>query len=257
MPWKMNGDHAEVQDGHPVWVYDDGKEAPFDAGSALSKIRDLTSESIGRKNKLKDMEQRFAPVAEIEDLATYITNANKALETVANFKDKDFIEAGEVERLKHGVAESFETKISELTKSYDKKIKAMEEAESLNKQNIQKLLVRGAFDRSEFIRENTILSPRIVYSTFAKNFQIEDVDGTPTAIGTRENGEKIFSLKKPGSYADTEEALEILINEHPDKDIILKGTPGGGGTLPGGHQKRNVDVLKMSPRQRLDASRGL
>jgi len=51
--------------------------------------------------------------------------------------------------------------------------------------------------------------------------------------------------------------LEILINEHPDKDIILKGTPGGGGTLPGGHQKRNVDVLKMSPRQRLDASRGL
>jgi len=48
-------------------------------------------------------------------------------------------------------------------------------------------------------------------------------------VATRKDGTKIMSLKDPGSYAGIDEALETLVNEHPDKDRLLKGIDGGGG----------------------------
>ncbi len=49
----------------------------------------------------------------------------------------------------------------------------------------------------------------------------------------RKDGSTIMSLKDPGSYASVDEALSVLISEHPDKDKIMKGIAGGGGASGG------------------------
>jgi len=256
MPWKEENGKITVEDGHPVWIYDDGKESPFDAGSALNKIRDITAESMSRKATVRDLTDKLAPFSEIEDAEKFMTDAKTAIETVNNFKDKDFIEAAEVEQLKRGVADAFTKQIAEMKKSYETSVNEKSASLKASEESIKNLLVRGAFDQAEFIRENTVLSASIAFDTFGKMFQIEEIDGKPTAVGTRHNGEKIFSLKNAGSYATPDEAIEILVKEHPDKDVIMKGTPGGGG-MGSGKFVKGVDTSNMTPRERLDAHRGI
>ncbi|MCG8643419.1 MAG: hypothetical protein MI862_27070, partial [Desulfobacterales bacterium] len=75
MPWKLDGENIVVEDGHPVWVYSDGKESPFNAESALGKIKDLTTESVGRKEKIRAMETDLKILEGIEDPAKFIDSA--------------------------------------------------------------------------------------------------------------------------------------------------------------------------------------
>ena len=258
MPWKMDGESVAIQDGHPVWVYDDGKESPFDAGSALNTIKTLTGESVSRKKKIQEIESKLELFKDIENPEEYLTKANKALETVKNMKDKDFIAAGEVEQLKRGVAESYETKIRELEKGYKTQLDEREKLIQAKDEGIHKLLVKGAFAQSDFIRHKTVLPPDMAFDSFGRYFQIEEVEGQPQAVAVRPNGEKIFSLREPGSYASTDEAIEILISERKDKDAILRGNPGGSGSQqsmsPQGTLSRD-EMMKLSPIERINAAR--
>lgn len=233
MPWKMNGDQIVVQDGNPVWVYDDGKESPFDAGKALTNLHSVTQESMKRKDKIRDLEAKLEPYSDIDDPSEFISSAKKALDTVKNLKDKEIVDAGEIDKLKSSVAQEFKSKISEIEKAHAKKVESLEEQLSGKDSSIRNLLVKGAFTQSEFIREKTVLPPDFAFDSFGKNFQVEENDqGDLKAVAVRSNGEKIFSLKNAGSYADPEEAIEILITEHPDKDRLLRGGTPGSGSHP-------------------------
>ncbi|HEJ3129468.1 TPA: hypothetical protein SL290_006283, partial [Pseudomonas aeruginosa] len=49
------------------------------------------------------------------------------------------------------------------------------------------------------------------------------------------HGNKLYSKARPGEAADFDEALEILVDQYPYRDQILKGSGhSGGGTPPGG-----------------------
>ena len=37
--------HVVVKDGMPVFIYEDGRESPFDVNAAMQKITDLNKES--------------------------------------------------------------------------------------------------------------------------------------------------------------------------------------------------------------------
>lgn len=261
MPWKTDeSGNIAVIDGHPVWQYDDGKEAPFDAGSVLQRIGALTGESMARKNRIKELETRYAPFQEIQDPTDFLTKAQQAMEKVANFNDKDFVAIGEVEKVKAAVAESYKTKLAELEKGYKTQLEERETLIKTKDKGIHQLLVKGAFASSSFIREKTVLPPDVAFDSFGKFFQIEEIDGQPQAIAVRPNGEKIFSLREPGSYASADEAIEILVNERKDKDSLLRSSPGGSGATPnsGQNSKLNMtDLLKLDPIERINATRGV
>ena len=253
----MDGDAIAVQDGNPVWIHTDGKEAGFNADAALTNLRDVTAESMGRKEKIREFETKLAPFAGIDDGAGFISQANAALETVKNYDGKKMIDAGEVETLKASVAATFNEKITGMETAWESKEKEYQDAITSKDSNISNLLIKGAIGQAGFIEDKTVLTPSIVYDVFKDNFQIEEHDGVAKAVATRKDGTKIMSLKDPGSYASINEALETLVNEHPDKLRLLKGIDGGGGTPPNGNRNSNVDLSKMSPRERLDFSRGV
>jgi len=225
----MIGEAIEVKDGHPVWIYEDGKESPFSADSALKSIKDLTVESMSRKSKLQEYEAKLAPFADIDNGADFITKAKAALETVKNLDGKKLIDAGEVETLKQSVALTYKEKITGMETAFLTKEKEYQTAISTKDANISNLLIKGAIGRAKFIEERTVLTPSIAYDVFQRNFKIEEHEGEARAVATRKDGTKIMSLKDPGSYAGIDEALETLVNEHPDKDRLLKGIDGGGG----------------------------
>ncbi|NJB67504.1 hypothetical protein GGQ74_001144 [Desulfobaculum xiamenense] len=220
MPWKMDGDRIATQDGKPIWVYGDGKESPFDADAALSKIESLNSESATRKRELRKSQETLALLDGIDDIAGFVPAARKAMETVKNLDAKKLIDAGEAEKVKAEVARSMQAKIDELAGQLKQKETALVSE-----------MIGGSFARSKFIAERLAIPHDLVEARFGKSFKIDG--GRVVAVDA--SGNTLYSREKPGEPAGFDEALEMLVDSYPYKDTILKGSGGAGsGARPSG-----------------------
>ena len=130
--------HVVAQDGKPVYVYEDGKESPFDAAATLQTISRLNSEAKSHRERAEVAEKSLKAFSGITDPAAAI----RALETVSNLDLKKLVDAGEVEKVKSEISKAFEAKISELSTEKDK----------LEKQLVGEI-IGGSFSRSKFIAE--------------------------------------------------------------------------------------------------------
>lgn len=239
MPWKQNEDGSLVViDGNPVWIYESGpekdKEAPVDFGKTLTTIQNITKESVSRKEKINELKAITSQIeaAGIENLGEYLEEAKKAIETVNNLSDKEILDAGQVDKIKQSITDGFTRQIEALKAASEKAAADWQAKMDSKDESIKNLLIKGAFDSSEFLREKTFLLPDIAYSYFGSKFGVEEKDGKLIGFAVDAQGERIMSLKNPGAYADPVEAIEILINEHPQKDRMLKMDASGGGTKP-------------------------
>lgn len=206
--------YAEVQDGKPVFTADDGKEIAFDAVGTGETIRRLNAEAKGHREAKEAAETKLKAFDGIEDPSA----ARDALSKIANLKDKDLIEAGKVEEIKTAAIKAVEDKYAPIVTERDK-LKGELYAER----------VGGQFARSKFITEKVARHPTEMEAVFGKNFKDED----GKAVAYDASGNKIYSRSKPGEVAGFDEALEILIDQYPHKDGMLKGTGGGSGARPG------------------------
>lgn len=212
---------AVVQDGKPVYVADDGKEIAFDAPHTVATISRLNGENKGHRERAESAESKLKNFEGIEDPKA----ALKALSVVKNLDDKKLVDAGEVERVKTEAIKAVEDKYAPIVK---------ENGELKNTLFTEK--VGGAFNRSKFITEKIAIPADLMQARFGDRFKFED----GKIIAYDQAGNKIFSRAKPGEVADVDEALEVLVDQYPYKESILKGTgnsgtngrpanPGGGG----------------------------
>src|SRR5690606_13031141 len=85
-------------------------------------------------------------------------------------------------------------------------------------------------------------------------------EGKPVAYD--KSGNRLMSKKNIGVYAEPDEALELLVDMHPQKDTILKadagggsGNGGGGGNrLNGGRTMKRSDSENLAPAARAEAA---
>lgn len=201
-----------VQDGKPVYVYDDGKEVAYDVPAAVAKISSLNAEAKQHREAKEAAEGKLKAFEGIDDPKA----AKAALETVKNLDDKKLIDAGEVEKVKAEMRKTFDTQLVE-AKSQSEKLQSQLHAE----------LIGGSFARSKYAAEHLNLPSDVVQAFFGKHFSISD-EGK--IIAKYADGNEIFSRARPGERADFEEALEALVGAYPNKDAILKpsGTSGSG-----------------------------
>lgn len=217
--------NAVLKDGMPVYVYEDGKEVPFDAPAAMAKIGELNRENKGHRERAEKAE---ATVKVFEGLDPEA--ARKALETVKSLDDKKLIDAGKVDEIKAEVGNSWKLKLEETEKAYQAKLEEKDGVIKDRDAQIYSLMVTGQFSRSQFISEKIAVPVGMMEATFGPSFKVEE--GKVVAY---QNGNKIYSRQKPGELAEFDEALEILVDAFPQKEQILKGTGNtGGGTPPGG-----------------------
>ena len=195
--------HVVLKAGFPVWVADDGTEIAYNVPDLVNKISAVNGES---------------------------------LETVANLDAGKLMDAGKVEELKKSIAQSFEAKISDLQKANE--TATAESAARLKSKDdsIRNLMVRGAFDRSSYLRDATVLPPDLAYQSFGKYCEVSEENGQLRNVWKDFNGQPIFSRANPGTPASDDEAIETLIGAYPMKDRILKTRPSTQDA--DGHERR-------------------
>lgn len=223
MKLKLNDDGlAEVQDGKPVYVDDDGKEHTYDA-PAMRKSLDKLNTDLAETRKARETAEEQAK--KFSDLDP--DEARKAMETVKNLDDKKLVDAGEVQKVKDETAQAFQKQLDE----------AQKEAESL-RSNYASEKISGAFSGSKFVKENLAIPPDMAQAAFSKHFEFKDGRITPKDA----NGNPIYSDSNPGDVASFDEALEKLVNQYPNRDSILKGSgnSGSGSGPVDGSGKRTI-----------------
>jgi hypothetical protein len=212
--------YAEIQDGKPIFIEDDGKEVAFDAAGTRATITRLNSEAKQHRERAEAAEKTAKAFEGIDDAAA----ARKALETVANLDAKKLVDAGEIEKVKGEISKAFQAQLDE----------ANGKAQTLEQQ-LYGEKIGGSFARSQVIAEKLAVPADMVQATFGNRFKIEE--GKVVAYDA--NGNKIFSRARPGELADFDEALETLVDAYPHKDHILKGSGANGGGAPTGGGRPN------------------
>src|SRR5689334_7259678 len=115
MKLKLTADgKAEVKDGLPVYVHEDGKEIGFDAPGAMGKISSLQGEAKSHRERAEAADTKLKTFEGIKDPAA----ALKALETVANLDAGQLVKAGEVETIKQAAVKASDEKIAALNKTH-------------------------------------------------------------------------------------------------------------------------------------------
>lgn len=210
---ELNGKtFAEIADGKPIYVHDDGKESPFDAAGTVAKIGQLNGEAKSHRERAEAAEKSLKMFEGIEDGEA----ARKALETVKNIKDGELVNAGKVEEIKTAAKKAAEEQVAAANKSYIEKLKSTEKDRDKYRSDFFEEKIGGAFARSKFISEKASVPPDMLRARFGAAFKIED----GKIIAYDHAGNKIFSRVKAGDVADFDEALETLVDHYPYKDRI-------------------------------------
>lgn len=234
----FDGNNAPViRNGMPVYLRDDGNEIEFDGAKAFSKIGQLTGENAAQRKRVEELSAKLKPYADanIEDPEA----ARAAMEKLRNIDDGKLIAAGKVEEIK-----------AEAKKAAQEQVAAAAKAAATREQELSGMLqkrtdelfahmVGGNFASSKFVAEKCETPPSLLRATFGQNFKVED----GRTVGYDQNGNKIYSIKNPGDLADFDEAIESLVQSHPDRDRILKGS---GATGSGARNSGQVNAGKRT-----------
>ncbi len=223
--WKLDDNGAIVmKDGNPVYVDGQGREISV-ATDTISKLGNEAKMHREAKELLENKLKLFEGI----DPET----ARKSIETVSKLDAKQLIDAGKVDEVKKQITDQMGAQIAE-------KDKALLEATA----RYENLLIDNAFAQSEFVRSNIAVPRDMFEATFRKNFKVEN--GKITAYDNA--GNSLMSPERNYEPANTEEALKILVNSHPQKNVILKADvgSGSGSTGAGGGSGITKRVMKRS-----------
>src|SRR3569623_138735 len=241
--------HVVVSDGKPVYLHDDGKEAPFDAAHTLATIARLNSEAKGHREAKEAAETKLREFEGFEDPGA----AKKALETVANLDAGQLVTAGKVEEIKTAAKKAAEEQVAAAAKASNEKISEL----TKDRDGLQNALytekVGGAFSRSKYITDKIAVPSDMVQAMFGSRFKVEN----GKIIGVGLDNQPIYSRSKAGEIADFDEALESMVDAYPSRDTILKGTgnQGDGARHPNGAPGGGKDLSGLSPAARISATR--
>ncbi|MBB6306229.1 DUF6651 domain-containing protein [Xanthobacter tagetidis] len=218
--------YAEVQDGKPVYVGDDGKETPFDAPHSVATISRLNGEAKGHREAKEAAEAKLKGFDGIEDAAA----ALKALETVKNLDAGQLVTAGKVEEIKAAAKKAAEDQVAAAAKAANEQINTLTSERDKLMADLFGEKVGGAFTRSKFVTEKAAVPADMLQAMFGSRFKVEN----GKVVGYAADGQPIYSRTKAGEIADFDEALESMVDGYANRDSILKGSGTGSGAKPNG-----------------------
>jgi hypothetical protein len=215
--WKLDADgRIEMKDGNPVYIQSDGREMVMEASTVGSLNGEAKAQREARQRAEADLKKYEGIDPE---------KARVALETLEKLDQKTLIDAGEVDKVKAQITEQYTGKLSE----------AENTNKSLRGEN-NNLKLDLAFTSSKFMDRFSIPSD-MVRAAFGRHFEFGD-DGK--IVPKDQTGNPIYSKQRIGEVASFDEALEILVEQYPGKDAILKapdargsGNSGNGGGRTG------------------------
>jgi len=245
MPWKMDESGKALvtdKDGNPIFVKDGGEEAPVNYPAMSAALARANSEAAERRTKLKDLEARLAPLADIEDIPAFLAAAKKDAETVKSLTDKE-----------KDAEQATRARIDAAVAPLNQKIAELEKGKADAEARYHRTTIEGQFVGSKYVNEE-LVNVAMTQQLFASRFSVND-EGK--IVGTDAKGEIIYDEQGVASF---DNALRKMVAESPYKDFLVKGSPANGsGTTPGGNNPSNQQnsatreaVDKMTPVERAE-----
>jgi hypothetical protein len=257
MSWKLKIDEKTgapvvTEDGKIVYINPDGDELPLDPPAMYEKISIMGKDNQKDRDKYRELRAKYSAFDNIDDIDAWREEAEKAIATVTNFNDKDYLKAEKVEKIKADMNAAWEEKMKAKDQSIAEKEKAAAEVVSKKDAQIRQLLVSNKFAVSPYFNgseSKTLLPPDLAESYFGKNFKVEESDdGTLSIKAYDVRGELLTSKLNPGEPAEFDEAIGMIVETYPHKDMILRaagsGSGGGGGGGGGGGPKDEIAGLQ-------------
>lgn len=230
MPFKYdaNGNITMDADKKPIFINTDGAEAPFDADATVATIGRLNGEAKAHRIAKEAAEAALKPFkdAGIEDAAA----AAQAITLAKNIKDGDLVTAGKVQEIKDAATRTAQEQVANATRAAEEKQRALTEQNEKLTQNLNNHIIGGSFASSKFISEKLAIPADIAQKVFGDRFKVDN--GKLVPMGP--DGNPIFSATRHGEHADFEEALQVMVGQYANKDMILKGSGASGGGATGG-----------------------
>ncbi len=236
MEWKLKldeeGKAVLSDDGIPIWINPDEEELALDSPGMYAKIGELNSENKQRREATDEANAKLTLFEGIEDLGEWFKAATKAVQAVKDFEDKDWMDVKKVEKLKSEMSDAFESQVNTLKANFSEKEEEFTSTLTGKDAQIRMLMVTSKFASSQWFTgesPKTNLVPDIAEAYFGRHFKVEEKNGILRLVATHVNGDEIYSKLKPGEAPDFDEAIGQIIDMYPDKDRVLKGSPGGSG----------------------------
>jgi hypothetical protein len=245
--WKLDKDgKIEMKDGNPVYLDSAGNEMTV-AGDTISR---LNGEAKTHREAKEAAETALAKFKGADGKLIDPAIAIKAIETVGKIDAKKLIDAGEVDKVRDAVKAEFTAQLAEK----DAKIGELGGT-------VKTMTVDKVFDSSQFVRNRVAVPVDMFRDSFGKNVKVGD-DGKLEFYGR--DGNKLMSKKNVGEYATGDEAFELMIEQHPQKDTIMKaadasgsGNNGGGGARGGGRFMSRAEFEKLEPGKAKEAAEAM
>jgi len=268
MTWKIKTDPETkapvMEDGKIVYIDPEGTELPLDPPAMYQKITTLGKQNKTDRTNYKTLRDRFAPFKDIEDIEKWKADADKALEDVQNFDDKDWMSSSKVKALKDDMKESYEGKLKAKDTLLGETTLQFKEDLLKKEGQIRTLMVSNKFTGSLFFggtEPKTTLTPEIAESFFGKHYKVE-IDEKTQETNLRafySNGDPILSKVNPGEPAEFEEAMSMIIDKYPGKDNILVASGAGSGGHGGSGDEHDLpnelEKLKKRHKEAVDGQR--
>lgn len=237
--WKMTADgkSIEMKDGNPIWIDANGGEGVMEGGT----ITRLNGEIKKTRERAEKAEADLVPFAGLDAKA-----AKDAIEMVSKIDKKKLIDAGEVDRVTNEIKATFQGQLTEA-----QKVNADLQTQIDNRD------IDAVFTGSDFVRDQVAIPADMFQAYFRANFKKKD--GKIEAFDKM--GNRVVSKQKVGEYAEPAEALQILVEQHPQKDTILRapnasgGGGGGGGNRHGKRVIPRAEFDKMMPAEQQDMAK--
>lgn len=250
MPFKFDANGAIVLQGEgdkklPVFIHPDGREAPFDADATVQTISRLNGEAKSHREAKEAAETKLKAFEGIDDAEA----ARKALDTVKNIKDGELVAAGKVQEIKDAAAASAKQAVADATRAAEAREKALQAERDALTAQLNNHIIGGSFAGSKFISEKLAIPADIAQKVFGDRFKVENGKLVPLD----QAGNPIFSATRHGEHADFEEALQVMVNQYPNKEMILKGTGASGSGAGGSGGGGGAGGKKTMTRAQFDA----
>jgi hypothetical protein len=231
MPFKFLADGTIALDAdkkHPIYINADGAEAPFDADTTVSTISRLNGEAKAHRIAKEAAEAALKPFkdAGIEDAGA----AAEAIKLAKNIKDGDLVTAGKVQEIKDAATRTAQEQVANATRAAEEKQRQLSDQNEKLTQDLNNHIIGGSFASSKFIADKLAIPADIAQKVFGDRFKVDG--GKLVPMGP--DGNPIFSATRHGEHADFEEALQMMVGQYANKDMILKGSGASGGGAQGG-----------------------
>ncbi|MFH1981038.1 MAG: DUF6651 domain-containing protein [Pseudomonadota bacterium] len=217
-----------VKDGNPVYlITEDGVEKDFvmDGPQMMSDLAAANNEAGESRLKLNEATEALEKFKGIEDPAA-------ALAAIAKVKDLDsskLLDAGKVDELRQEMQAVFTEKYNAQTADFQNQLAARDTDLGTANDTVRQLLIKHAFGQSEYFsgpKAKTTLHPEIAANYFADSFKVEGSGKNAKIVAY--TGDRVINSKEFfGQPASFDEAIGIIIDQHPLKNSILASTPGG------------------------------